>query len=235
MKIALVTGASRGIGKCIVRELHSRGWLIIGVARSREDLEELRVELGDRFDYITADLSRVDDVSKIVNYVREKHGRVDLLVNNAGAGLYKSVLEHSVEDIVGLTMLNMVSPLLLAKELIPYMDEGSTIVFVITVAMHVAFSKLPVYGASKLGLHYVVKILRKELEKKGINVVAVYPGYVKTDFHDRAGFRGGAKGLSPEAVAKAVVRAVEKGKKEVYVPSYFKLLKIIVGPLLPVI
>ncbi|MEM1662200.1 MAG: SDR family NAD(P)-dependent oxidoreductase [Desulfurococcaceae archaeon] len=234
MKIAVVTGASRGIGRSIVYELHNRGWFILGVARSRESLEELRRELGERFEYVTVDLSKVEDVYKVVDYVRDKFCKIDLLINNAGAGLYKSVLEHSVDDIVNLTMLNMVSPIVLTKELVPYMVEGSTIVFVVTVAIHVAFSKLPIYGASKLALHYVIKILRKELEKKKINVIGIYPGYVKTSFHEKAGYRDVGRGLSPEAVAKTVVKAIEKGKKEVYVPSYFKIIKFI-EPYLPVI
>lgn len=231
---ALVTGASRGIGKHIVQELHSRGWFILGVARSSEELEKLREDLGERFEYVTADLSKPNEAIKIIDYVKNKFEKLDLLVNNAGAGLYKPVLQHTFEDIVNLAMLNMVSPIILTKELVSIMGRNSTVVFVITAAIHVAFSKLPLYGGSKLALHYIVKILRKELEEKGINVVAAYPGYVKTDFHERAGYRGVSRGASPEAVAKAIVDAIERRKKEVYVPRYLKILKLI-GPYLPLI
>lgn len=231
---ALVTGASRGIGKHIVRELNSRGWFVLGIARGGEELEKLRRELGDRFEYVIADLAKPNEVTRVIDYVKTRFDKIDLLVNNAGAGLYKPVLQHNVEDIIDLTMLNMVSPIILTKELFHIMGKNSTIVFVITAAIHVAFSKLPLYGASKLALHYVVKILRRELGEKGINVIAVYPGYIKTDFHERAGYKGVDRGASPEAVAKAIVEAVEKRKREVYFPRYMKMLKII-GPYLPLI
>lgn len=226
---AVVTGASRGIGRFIVKELCNKGWRVLGIARSSVDLESLRNELKGCFDYVTADLSDLNSIDTVVNAVRDRFSNIHLLVNNAGAGLYKGVFEHNVGEVAGLVNLNMVTPVVLTIKLLPYMPKGSTVVFVITAAVFVAFRKLPVYGAAKAGLHYLVKIIGKELEEKGVNVIRVYPGYVDTDFHIRGGYRGGGRGVKPEVVAKKIVEAVEKRKKVVYTPWYMVFARLLSG------
>jgi short-subunit dehydrogenase len=113
------------------------------------------------------------------------------------------------------------------------MGKGSAVVMVITAGVHVAMKDLPVYGATKIALHYVSKVLRRELSARGIHLVEVYPGLIRTEFHERAGRRVSG-GVSPEKVAKAIIEAVEKRKKVVYVPRYLALIRII-GPYLPLV
>lgn len=230
---AVITGASRGIGRSLSLKLCSEGWEIIGIARSREDLERVKNSC-DKFRYIVGDLSKGEEVERIAKEIRELTGRIDLLVNNAGSGLYKGVLGHSVSEVYGLAGLNFSAPLALTNALIDLMPAKSTVVFVITSAIHVAFAPLPIYGAAKLGLHYAVKILREELRNRGVRVLAVYPGYVRTDFHERGGGELRKGGVSPDRVAEKIIEAVKKGKEELYVPSYLKLLKLI-GPYLPIV
>lgn len=84
-------------------------------------------------------------------------------------------------------------------------------------------SKLPIYGASKLALYYATEVLRRELLKKSINVISVHPGMIRTEFHGRVGMgkvRGGVE-------AGKVAKAIEERKKEVYMPYYFKDIKVI--------
>jgi len=104
---------------------------------------------------------------------------------------------------------------------------------VVTAGVHVVMRDLPVYGAAKIALHYALKALRRELEGRGVHLVEVYPGLVRTEFHERAG-RGVSGGVPPEEVARAIVEAVERRKRVVYVPRYLALLRVI-GPYLPVV
>ncbi|MCI4437635.1 MAG: SDR family NAD(P)-dependent oxidoreductase [Ignisphaera sp.] len=226
----IVTGASSGIGLELTKMLCSRGFRVIGVARNRERLEKIKSELGNCFDYVVADLSTVDGIRSVADSVKG-FGSIDVLVNNAGFGLYRRVLDHSLEDLVSMTMTNFVAPIALTRELLKYMGKGSSVVMVITAGIHVALKDLPVYGATKIALHYVSKVLRRELSEKGIHLVEVYPGLIRTEFHERAG-RKISGGVPPENVAKAIIEAVEKRKKVVYVPRYLALLRIL-GPYLP--
>jgi short-subunit dehydrogenase len=228
----IVTGASSGIGLELTKMLCLKGFRVIGVARNRERLESVRSELGNCFNYVVADLSTVDGISKVADSVKG-FGLIDVLVNNAGFGLYRRVLDYSVEDFVSMTMTNFVAPIALTRELLPYMGKGSAVVMVITAGVHVAMKDLPVYGATKIALHYVSKVLRRELSERGIHLVEVYPGLIRTEFHERAGRRVSG-GVPPEKVAKAIIEAVEKRKKVVYVPRYLALIRII-GPYLPLV
>lgn len=228
----VITGASSGIGLELSRLLCSRGFRVVGVARSVERLGRVRGELGSCFEYVAADLSTVGGIREVVDRVRGL-GSVDVLVNNAGSGLYRAVLDHSVEDLVSIAMTNFVAPLALTRELLPYMGRGSAVVMVVTAGVHVVMRDLPVYGAAKIALHYALKALRGELKGRGVHLVEVYPGLVRTGFHERAG-RGVSGGVPPGEVARAIVEAVERRKRVVYVPRYLALLRAI-GPYLPVV
>lgn len=231
--LAVVTGASRGIGRSLSLKLCADGWDVVGIARSRENLEKIGSDC-DKFRYVLGDLSSSDEVSRIAKEIGGFANRIDLLVNNAGAGLYKGVLQHNVKEVYELAGLNFAAPLALTNALVELMPANSTVVFVVTSAIHVAFSPLPIYGAAKLGLHYAVKVLRRELKERGIRVLAVYPGYVRTDFHERGGGMLSDGGISPDYVAEKIIESIKKGKEELYMPSYLKLLKII-GPYLPIV
>jgi short-subunit dehydrogenase len=228
----VVTGASSGIGLELSRLLCLKGFRVVGVARSRERLEGVRSELGNCFNYIAADLSTIDGVKRAAEGVKS-FGAVDVLVNNAGFGLYKTVLEHSTEDVASMAMTNFVAPIVLVNELLHHMKKGSAVVMVITAGIHVVMKELPIYGATKIALHYTSKALRKELREKGIHLVEVYPGLINTEFHEKAGRRI-SRGTPPRKVAEAIIKAVEKKKKVVYIPKYLALLRLI-GPHLPLI
>lgn len=224
---AVITGATSGIGfeltKILCREYGAR---ILGVGRNREKLAEITRELGECFKPFAVDLSRVESIDEVFREAEASLGELDLLVNNAGFGVYKKIIEHNAEELISLINVNFTTPLLLTIKLLPLMKKNSTIVFVITAGVHVLMQSLPVYSASKAGLHYAVKALRRELREHGVNVLAVYPGVVKTSFHSRAGGEV-SRGLDPGEVAREIVKAIEQGKKELYVPRYLSLAKIL--------
>jgi len=227
----LITGASSGIGLELTKTICSeKGSYVIGVGRNEERLEELKKKLNGCFNYVVADLSIVKEVKKIVGEVVKHFDKVDVLINNAGFGLYKQVLDHGSEEIESMAIVNFVAPLILVKELLPVMPKDSVVVMVITAGIHVLMKDLPIYGATKIALHYASEVLRHELKNRGIHLLTVYPGLIKTEFHERAG-KIVEGGISANAVAKAIVKAVKKKKKKIYIPWYLSIAKIL-GPYL---
>lgn len=130
-----------------------------------------------------------------------------------------------------MAMTNFVAPIILTKRLLPLMHRGSVVVMIITAGIHVLMRGLPLYGATKIALHYASKALREELHKYGVHLPAVYPGVVKTEFHERAGRRV-AGGLDPRRVAKALLGGVKK-KERIYVPGYLSIARILGPHLVP--
>ena len=230
---AVVTGASSGIGRALSVELVKHGFEVLGAARSEQALRALRDELGQSFRYVVADLSKLEGVDRVAQAAREL-GSIDVLVNNAGFGLYKRLLDHTDEELVEMIMVNYVAPIALVRRLVPLMRKGSVVVNVVTAGVHVLMTKLPAYGASKIALHYATEAMRRELKALGIRMIAVYPGYIATAFHERAGGTPSrVKPIQPERVAEAVVEAVLKGKERVYIPGYAVFLRVFGPHLLP--
>ncbi|MEM4475054.1 MAG: SDR family NAD(P)-dependent oxidoreductase [Fervidicoccaceae archaeon] len=232
-RVVVVTGASSGIGREISREMCSRGYKVVGIGRRRDRLEELSRELRGRFEYRVADLSRGSEVLRLAEEIAKVAGHVDVLINNAGFGLYKRVLDHDLEELYSTIEVNMVSPVALTKLLLPLMGRGSAVVFVITAGVHFFMKRLPVYGAAKLGLHYMVRSLRRELGERGVRVIAVYPGYTNTEFHVKGGGEVHGKGMSPKETAKIIADGIERGKRVIYVPPSLGVLRVLLPLFLP--
>ncbi|WP_048147245.1 SDR family NAD(P)-dependent oxidoreductase [Pyrococcus abyssi] len=209
----LLTGASGGIGQELAKELIRRGYEVIGVGRNEKALKELGIK------YIVVDLSTYEGISKVRESLK---GEIDVLINNAGFGLVKPLLEHSWEELEGMFKVNAIAPVILTKELLDFIPEGGKVVFIISGASHVYTLDLPGYGASKVALHYMAKVLEEELKERGIKVLRVYPKQVATDFWKGAKLRGA---LSPEYVARKIVNAIESDKRELFIPWYLKLAK----------
>ncbi|WP_297478643.1 SDR family NAD(P)-dependent oxidoreductase [Thermococcus sp.] len=224
MRTALVTGATGGIGRLLVRALVEKDFRVIGVGRRKERLEELK-SLGN-FSYILADLSEPNVARKISDSLGEFGvKRLDVLVNNAGYAIRKPLLEHSDEELENLFKVNTLAPVELTRELLPFLGEGSTVVFVISGVAFVNVPELPSYCAAKGALHYLAVNLERELRERGIHVMRVYPKQVKTEFFTRNNVPYPKGSIEPEDVVNAIMKGLEKGKREVFVPSYLKLIK----------
>ena len=221
MKTAVVTGATGGIGRLLVRGLLERDYRVIGIGRRKERLEELKAY--GNFDYIVVDLGEAEAPRKIAAALGEMGvDGLDLLIHNAGYALRKPLLEHSDEEIERLFKVNALAPVELTRELLPLLGSGSTVVFVISGVAFVNVPELPSYCAAKGALHYLAVNLEKELGERGIRVMRVYPKQVKTGFWEERVPRGS---IEPESVAKAILEGLEKGKREVFVPGYLKIVK----------
>ena len=218
--VALVTGASSGIGATTAAELAKRGARVILVARRADRLAEQVAAIsaaGGQAASIEADVSDLAALPKLVSDAVAVYGRVDALINNAGIGTGKRYVEMEPAAIEQMVGVNLLGPLLLTRLLLPGMLERKrgAVVCVASVAGQVAVETL--YSATKFGLRGFALSLRRELLKTGVSVSVVSPGFVRTEL--TAGMRGRLPG--PEIVARAIAGLLARPRREVVVPALY--------------
>jgi short-subunit dehydrogenase len=236
-KVAIVTGASSGIGLATAKLLSSKGAKLALVARSKDKLEQLAKILPEAV-AITADISKVEETKNMIKQAYEHFGRIDILVNNAGRGYDVPVEKTDIEIFHYLFDLDVVGPLVAMKEAIPLMRRqgGGTIV---NVSSGTALMYLPdngPYSALKRALAHISLTAREELEKDNIVVSVVYPYITLTDFEKNtikdATLQGqqetsGAqeafsKADPPEYTAQRIVEGIESGEAEIFGHDWMK-------------
>jgi 3-oxoacyl-[acyl-carrier protein] reductase len=211
-KIALVTGGNRGIGRAIAMKLAELG---AGVAISGRDEDKLRAaadalrRLTQRAFSQTADVTRADDVEKLVSAAEAKLGPIGILVNNAGIGLFGPAHEKSEEEWDRVLSTNLKSVFLVSRAVIPSMirQGGGEIIIISSLAGKNTFAGGGLYCASKWGVQGLSGCMAEDLRDHGIRVSVVCPGSVATEFSGR-GPKDKGKALQPEDVAHAVEAVV---------------------------
>jgi meso-butanediol dehydrogenase/(S,S)-butanediol dehydrogenase/diacetyl reductase len=215
-KVALVTGASRGIGKASALALAREGAVIVAAARTAKDLDAVCEEIraaGGKASAAVTDVTQSASVAACVARAVADHGRIDILVNNAGMGGYRPFLEWTEEDYDRIMATNTKSTWLFCKEVIPHMLKQGVgqIVNVASVAGLQGYPSEGIYCASKFAQVGLSQSLDREFWQKGIKVSLVCPGGVETFFALGDGRSAGGdnmKGFSTaEDVAEAVVMA----------------------------
>ncbi len=225
-KVAVVTGASSGIGEATARELASRGASVVLAARAVERLEALRREIsasGGLALAVETDVSERASVEAMVERSVGEFGRIDVLVNNAGLGLSGRIPEVRAEDVRHVFEVNVIGALNCIQVVLPRMGSGGRIINVSSVVGRRAIPKVGAYCASKFALNALSDALRVEVAERGVSVTSVYPGTTRTAFRENSrrtkdekrGWR--PKGVSPEKVATKIADAAEKGTRDVYV------------------
>jgi NADP-dependent 3-hydroxy acid dehydrogenase YdfG len=234
-KVAIVTGASSGIGEATARELAQAGAHVVLAARSAERLDELATELDSsatgsmasrRVVALPTDVSDRQAVERMVALTVAAWGRVDVLVNNAGLGLYAQLAEASPESMRYLMDVNYFGTLHCIQAVVPHMKAqgGGTIVNVSSIAGKHINPYQGAYCATKYALIAASDALRVELAPFGIRVLTALPGVTRTEFQTNARrervappSRAGIRGVGPEKVGQAIVKAVRNGgPPEVY-------------------
>ncbi len=210
-RVAVVTGASKGIGRSIAEHYAGEGAKLVLCARSAGLLSEVGDILksaGSEVVTVKADMAEEKDVINLIKAAHESFGRIDILVNNAGFGMFKPVAETKTEDFDSLFSVNMRGPFIAVREVLPYMikQNDGVIVNIASLAGKNAVENGAIYAATKWALLGFGKSLMLEVRKYNIRVVTICPGSVDTDFglHNRPN-RG--KILKPEDVAEAAVLA----------------------------
>ena len=185
-KTALVTGASRGIGRASALALAAAGAQVLvhygrGSAEAAAVVEEVR-RAGGRADAVAADLAQPDGPHRLAAEVRRVVGdRLDILVANAGISKAADLEDMTVEDFDSLFAVNVRAPYFLVQQLLPILKAGSSIVFTSSLAAHAAVGNLSAYAATKGAVDTLVKHFALILGAKEIRVNAVAPGVVETD------------------------------------------------------
>ena len=172
MKTAIVTGASRGIGKAVKKALENKGCAVVGTYnKTKAD------------GLVKCDLSKAEDIKALVEYTIEKYGRIDLVVNCGGVSLCGVVQDISEEEVSYLTDVNLKAPYFMAKYVADHMIKqgGGAIINISSVWGNEGASCEVIYSASKGGINAMTKALAKELAPSNIRVNAVAPGVIKTD------------------------------------------------------
>lgn len=212
----LLTGASGGIGLATARILHARGATVVATARRAEVLAGLQDELGDRVEALPADLADRADVAALP----DRAGVVDVLIANAGLPGTGSLTSFDQVEVDRALDVNLRAPLQLARVLLPGMLERGAghVVFVSSLSGKIASPGSALYSAAKFGLRGAAHALREDLVGTGVGVTVVFPGFIRDAgmFHDSgASLPRGVGTRTPEQVAEALVRGIEKDRLEV--------------------
>jgi NAD(P)-dependent dehydrogenase (short-subunit alcohol dehydrogenase family) len=221
-RVALITGASGGIGSATARELARQGASVILAARRADLLDALATELsasGAEALVVPTDLTDSAQIEPLVECALERFGKIDLLINNAGIGNSRPLAKMAPDAIRRELEINLNSAVLLTRAVLPGMLERKrgAIISIASVAGHVAVE--PLYSATKYGVRGFSYGLRRQLRGSGVTVSVVSPGFIRTPMTSR----NRLPMPGPEVVAKQVARLVRRPKREVIVPGIYRI------------
>jgi len=229
-KIVIVTGASGGIGMATARLLAQMGASVALAARREEILRKLSDELPGSF-VIPTDMRKVESVERMIDETKKHYGRIDILINNAGRGIYGAVENADIDGYREVIDLNVIGPLVAMLKAIPIMREqgGGAIVNISSLVSKSYFPFLGIYASTKYALNALSLTARTELQKDNIIVSVVHPGMTATDFGKNAikmeprasamesrRREGMPEPDSAEHVASRIMLAIEMGEAEIY-------------------
>ena len=220
-KVVVITGVSKGLGKALAEEFKSNGFTVVGISRSEVDFVDF---------HISTDLTNKEDIRKVQEEVIKKFNKIDVLINNAGVGLYDSWENMKEEQLRYMFELNFFSVVNLTKQFLPYLKKTKgSVINVSSVAGKMYIPYMGGYCATKFALNAFSDSLRAEIKTEGVHVLNLIVGRINTGFSSRA--LGSKKppstpslGASPNKFAKSVFKAYKNKKRELTFPVWYKPL-----------
>ena len=234
MKTWLITGVSSGFGKAMTKQLLERGNRVVGTVRNRNKIQDLLTAYPETFDCELLDVTDVPAVHRIVSTAFEKYGRIDVVVSNAGYGLFGCAEELSDAEINHILATNLTGSIQLIRSAIPYMrlQGGGRIIQISSYGGQVAYAANSLYHATKFGIEGFCESVAQEVAQFGIGVTIIEPGGARTEFrygsakvaclmpeyescHAFMDMLDASKGLAPgdpEKMAARIIESVTKGK-----------------------
>lgn len=241
-RTVIVTGASSGIGEATARAFGRAGDSVVLAARRVERLQQLAAELPDSL-VVPADLTKGEDIARIVDRTLATYGKIDVLINNAGFSRYDWLERLSEDDIRAEVAVNLMAPILLTKAVLPAMQtrRRGVIINVGSVAGRIGAPTMGIYNTTKFGLDGFSDALRRELHPQGIRVCVVYPGGVAGTEFGRQLKRANLGTTTPswllvtaETVAREIVGLADRPRPRKVLPGIYSLA-IVVNALAPAV
>lgn len=237
MKIAVITGASAGLGVEYAKAVDKKRndieeiWLI---ARRKDKLGEVAKSLSKPVRILSFDITDNQGVSDYVNLLESEKANVKLLINNAGFGKLGLFYEISKEDNAGMIRLNCEALTIMANVTLPFMSEGAEIINTCSIASFAPNARMAVYSSTKAFVMSFSRALRAELKSRKINCLAVCPGPMETEFLSLAGIEKGTSHTfdtlprdNPRRVAENSLKASKKGKAVFADHIFYKFYRVV--------
>jgi NADP-dependent 3-hydroxy acid dehydrogenase YdfG len=212
-EIALVTGASKGIGRSVALKLAETGLTVFATARNISELKSLQNEIEDQSgtcQFYSAELTDESKVDLMVKEIEKSEMKIGVLVHNAGIAKVGSVERMSLSEWKKTIDVNLTAPFMLTQKCIPQLIDKAHIFFINSVAGDQAFSEWSAYCASKWGLRAFADSLRQELAPRGVKVTSIYPSSVDTPMQDKIPYEWDrTKMLKADEVADALIKCYQ--------------------------
>lgn len=227
-KVAVVTGASSGIGASIAETLANQGVKVVLTGRDESRLAEVAKRIQDNKQAVVetsiVDVTHKEEVTELVKKTKEKFGQIDILVNSAGLMLSSAITEGDVEAWEAMIDVNIKGTLYTINAVLPSMLNQSSghIINIASISGFEVTKKSTLYSASKAAVHSITQGLEKELAKTGVRVTSISPGMVDTPLSGDTDW-GARKKLDPKDIAEAAIYALQQ-------PSHVNVNEVTVRP-----
>ncbi|XP_024878284.1 dehydrogenase/reductase SDR family protein 7-like [Temnothorax curvispinosus] len=252
-KVVMITGASSGLGEALAHIFYSSGCRVILVSRRKEELERVKNDLINTHQTVPTyppivlalDLTDINNLQDEVSKAIMVHGRIDVLINNAGISYRGEVIDTNVDVDIKVMLSNYFSQIALSKIVLPYMikQQSGHIIGISSVQGRIAIPFRSAYAASKHALQAWYDTARAELSDKNIKFTVINPGYIKTALSLNALTGNGQvyglmdktteSGYPPKYVAECILKSVLKQEKEVTIASFSPKCAIVLRTLFP--
>lgn len=211
-KIAIVSGASSGLGRAFSKSLIEKGAMVYGLARTESALKELKQDLGEKFIPVVLDISEEKKVKEWVNQAFSKDNIPQILVNNAGVGSFNSIDETSFKEWSGMINSNLNGMFLITAAIVKLMKTTSEVKHIINIGSvlgNVGRPESAAYCTTKFGVQGFSAALLKELREDHIKVTCLNPGSIETDFFKTSGIESHQNMLQPKDLAHTLMHILE--------------------------